>query len=711
MSSSAMSPNQREGITAQSSITGFNEYITSTNGALNVNASFTPPALQDVNLTKVGGTAIALGQTTMSASIPVTLASNQSALAVSQSGTWNIGTVATITNPVTVTATNLDIRDLSAASDTVTIYGSVGVIDQFNLTTTNPAAVAIVDGNGDQITSFGGGTQYATNVAYADGDIGTLALTIRDDALSTLTEADGDYSGLRVTSVGRLWTSATIDTALPAGTNVIGHVITDTGSTTAVTGTVAVTQSGTWNITNISGTISLPTGASTLAEQQTQTTSLQLIDDTIVAQGTALGTTKVSLIAGSVTTAAPTFTNGNINQLSLTTSGALRVDLGATSANSTAIKVDGTGGTFPISGTVAVTQSTSPWIVAGGGTAGSAATGVVTVQGIASMTPVQVSQATASSLNATVVGTGTFAVQVDGAALTALQLIDDTVATLGTTTYTEAATKGNIIGAVRRDANTTLVDTTNEVAPLQVNATGELKVAQIQPLPAGTNAIGKLAANDGIDIGDVTINNASGGSAVNIQDGGNSITVDYATTGSGTSTGALRVELPTNGTGTVGLNAGTNAIGKLAANSGVDIGDVDVTSIAAGTNNIGQVSVAPQTANGLSVMNATSSDGATALTNSAQVIKASAGQLYGYFIYNPNSSAQFVQFYNTAAASVTVGTTNPLFMLTIPATSAANVEFTNGITFSNAGWSWAATSTAGGNGAPSTALDAVCFYK
>jgi hypothetical protein len=35
-----------------------------------------------------------------------------------------------------------------------------------------------------------------------------------------------------------------------------------------------------------------------------------------------------------------------------------------------------------------------------------------------------------------------------------------------------------------------------------------------------------LGANSGVDIGDVTINNASGGSAVNIQDGGNSITVD-----------------------------------------------------------------------------------------------------------------------------------------------------------------------------------------
>lgn len=63
-----------------------------------------------------------------------------------------------------------------------------------------------------------------------------------------------------------------------------------------------------------------------------------------------------------------------------------------------------------------------------------------------------------------------------GNILTALQLIDDTVATLGTTTYTEATTKGLIIGAVRQDADTTLVNTTNEVAPLQVDANGHLKV-------------------------------------------------------------------------------------------------------------------------------------------------------------------------------------------------------------------------------------------
>lgn len=54
-----------------------------------------------------------------------------------------------------------------------------------------------------------------------------------------------------------------------------------------------------------------------------------------------------------------------------------------------------------------VTQGTDPWLVAGKGTAGTPAGGVVTVQGVTSMTPLAVSQATASNLNAAVVGTGT----------------------------------------------------------------------------------------------------------------------------------------------------------------------------------------------------------------------------------------------------------------------------------------------------------------
>lgn len=62
-------------------------------------------------------------------------------------------------------------------------------------------------------------------------------------------------------------------------------------------------------------------------------------------------------------------------------------------------------------------------------------------------------------------------------------------------------------------------------------------------LPAGTNAIGKLAANDGVDIGDVTINNSTGAAAVNIQDGGNSITVDGSVSVSGVVAGTSATSL------------------------------------------------------------------------------------------------------------------------------------------------------------------------
>lgn len=81
-----------------------------------------------------------------------------------------------------------------------------------------------------------------------------------------------------------------------------------------------------------------------------------------------------------------------------------------------------------------------------------------------------------SAATVTVDNGGTFVVQEDGAALTALQLIDDTVKVLGTDTYLEATTKGNIMGAVRNDSLAALADTDNEFAPLQVDASGALYV-------------------------------------------------------------------------------------------------------------------------------------------------------------------------------------------------------------------------------------------
>jgi hypothetical protein len=77
------------------------------------------------------------------------------------------------------------------------------------------------------------------------------------------------------------------DTALVTAAGAL--VVDGSGSTQPVSGTVAATQSGAWNITNVSGTVSLPTGASTSALQTTGNTSLNNIDtDLDVALSTRL---------------------------------------------------------------------------------------------------------------------------------------------------------------------------------------------------------------------------------------------------------------------------------------------------------------------------------------------------------------------------------------------------------------------------------------
>lgn len=78
------------------------------------------------------------------------------------------------------------------------------------------------------------------------------------------------------------------------------------------------------------------------------------------------------------------------------------------------------------------------------------------------------------------------------------------------------------------------------------------------PLPSGA-ATAALQTQPGVDIGDVTINNGAGASAVNIQDGGNSITID----------GIVAVS---------SISAGTNYIGKVRPTDGVT--DAEIVPLA-----------------------------------------------------------------------------------------------------------------------------------
>lgn len=80
-------------------------------------------------------------------------------------------------------------------------------------------------------------------------------------------------------------------------------------------------------------------------------------------------------------------------------------------------------------------------------------------------------------------------------------------------------------------------------------------------------------------------------------------------------------------------------------------------------------------------------------------VKSSAGALYGWYLGNANTINCYLQIFNTASGSVTLGTTAPVMSLLIPATStspgAANLTLTIPISFGTA-ISVASTTTATG---------------
>jgi hypothetical protein len=133
------------------------------------------------------------------------------------------------------------------------------------------------------------------------------------------------------------------------------------------------------------------------------------------------------------------------------------------------------------------------------------------------------------------------------------------------------------------------------------------------------------------------------------------------------------------------LPTGSNAIGKLAANSGVDIGDVDVTSLPAlpaGTNDIGFVKDKAATSGGW-----TPHKKISAASTNATSLKASAGQVGVIVCTNTNASARFLKLYNKASAP-TVGTDTPDLTFLIPGNTSGftincgcGFEFTTGIAY------------------------------
>lgn len=81
------------------------------------------------------------------------------------------------------------------------------------------------------------------------------------------------------------------------------------------------------------------------------------------------------------------------------------------------------------------------------------------------------------------------------------------------------------------------------------------------PLPTGA-ATSALQTQPGVDIGDVTVNNGAGASAVNIQDGGNSITVDGPLTDAQLRATSVPISLATSYISTVNSSTTNLAVGN-----------------------------------------------------------------------------------------------------------------------------------------------------
>lgn len=470
----------------------------------------------------------------------------------------------TSSNPVAVRLTDTDGSYVGAGGGTQYTEGST------DASLTGTIAMAEVDDGLDTVASLlldtnrnlkiaiaddGGIAQlYTINNASTGSELGPLAITVRKDTPANLSNTDGDFEALQVSS-GLLWTrirglqtpngdsvlddtndavKTTVVSALPAGTNNIGDV----------------------DVLTLPSTVhsaDFDTGAGT---------------DTTLAFGLAVPASGGAAVVPGDATAG------------------LKVDLGADND-------------VTVSGTVAVTQS-GTWDEVGINDSGNSITVDAPVgtpvfvrlsDGSSAISTLPVSLASVPSHAVT--NAGTFAVQVDGSALTALQLIDDTI--------------------IADDATFTV---------------GTTKVS-------GAGFLADESSSDSVDEGDM---------------------------------GAARMTLDRKLITTVRPSA---------------------------------------TGEGLDIFRSLDLD------ESEEDVKTSAGKVYGWYMYNNASSVRYVKLYNDTAANVTVGSTAPVLTVPLPASSGANVEYTNGIPFSTAISAAATTGVADSDtGAPS-ANDVVVniFYK
>lgn len=267
-----------------------------------------------------------------------------------------------VTQPISGTVT------ANAGSGTFTVSGAVTAnqggnwtVQPGNTANTTPWLTTVSQGGNSA-------TVTASNALKVDGSAVTQPVS------GTVTANIGTTNGLSLdTSVNGILVSQGSTTSGEKGPLIQGAVTASTPSyTTAQTSPLSLTTTGALRTDSsavtqpVSGTVTANAGSGTFTVSGTVTANMgttnglaldTTLDKLTIAQSAVLGVNTQVLVGGSVTTSVPTYTTGNINPLSLTTAGALRID--------------GSAMTQPVSGTVTSNQGSAPWsenIIQFGGT-------------------------------------------------------------------------------------------------------------------------------------------------------------------------------------------------------------------------------------------------------------------------------------------------------------------------------------------------------
>lgn len=207
-----------------------------------------------------------------------------------------------------------------------------------NVSLTGSTAIEIDAADGDNIAISDG-----TNTASVNPD-GSLNATVTATDLdirnlsfaNDKVDVSGSTIALDATTLSALENTSVTVTNL-SGASAVN--IQDGGNSITVDGTVAATQSGTWNVNNISGTVSLPTGASTAANQTTGNTSLSSIDTKLTTTNSSLSSIDAGIPAA-------------LGQTTMANSMPVAI-----ASDQTVIPINDNGGSLTVDGTVAATQS------------------------------------------------------------------------------------------------------------------------------------------------------------------------------------------------------------------------------------------------------------------------------------------------------------------------------------------------------------------